>query len=142
MEDNKVVAPPVGQVAEGEKFPFVGVEAINTDFLKVFKFDSAEQLITTETKEFSAVCPFSGLPDIAQLVIKYKPRSGRCIELKSLKYYLTSFRQVGMYQEGCTKRIYDDLRDILQLAEGSIEVTTVYNVRGGFETTSVEGYID
>lgn len=141
MQDEKVVAPPVGQVAEGEKFPFVGVEAINTNFLKVFQFDSPNQVITTETKEFSAVCPFSGLPDVAQLTIKYRPKAGRCIELKSLKYYLTSFRQVGMYQEGCTKRIYDDLKEILQLGEGDIEVVTVYNVRGGFETTSVEGYI-
>lgn len=127
----------VNQTAEGMKFPFVGVEAILTGELKTFDFHSPKQLIETETKEFSAVCPFSGLPDIATLNIVYRPEGGKCIELKSLKYYLTSFRNVGLYQEGCTKRIYEDLKHVL--GTHKVKVTTTYNVRGGFETICTEG---
>lgn len=130
---------PVNQSAEGMKFPFLGVENIKTEELKTFDFDSVKQIIETETHEFSAVCPFSGLPDIGYLQILYKPRGKKCIELKSLKYYLTSFRNVGLYQEGCTKRIYNDLRNILKTH--SISVITKYNVRGGFVTTCQEGHI-
>jgi len=127
----------VNQSAEGKTFEFLGVESINTDFLKTFEFESKNQLITTKTDEFSAVCPFSGLPDIAKLVIIYKPTAGKCIELKSLKYYMTSFRNVGLYQEGCTKRIFDDLSKLLETKE--LYVKTVYNIRGGYLTTCEEG---
>ena len=67
----------------------------------------------TETREFSAVCPYSGLPDFATLRIEYVP-SDRCIELKSLKYYVTSFRNVGIFQEHATARIAEDLFGVLQ----------------------------
>jgi 7-cyano-7-deazaguanine reductase len=130
----------VNQVAEGKKFPFLGVEEIATSELKTFPFDSPNQLIETYTPEFSAVCPFSGLPDIAELTIEYHPRGGACIELKSLKYYMTSFRMVGLYQEGVTKRIYNDLREVLKT--DSICIRTTYNVRGGFVTTCTEGVLD
>ena len=122
--------------AEGKQFDFLGVEHIKTDYLETFDFKS-EQLITTETKELSAVCPFSGLPDIAYIKIDYYPDGGKCIELKSLKYYFVSFRNVGLYQEGVTKRIYEDLKQILNT--NRIRVITIYNTRGGFETTCSEG---
>ena len=108
--------------------------------MEVFNFDSHQQYIKTETDEFSAVCPFSGLPDIAYVKIEYYPLGGKCIELKSLKYYFVSFRNVGIYQEGATKRIYNDLKSILNT--NKIMVTTIYNIRGGFETTCIEGSIE
>ena len=123
--------------AEGLRFPFEGPEAIRTDFLETFEFDSPGQYISTETEEFSAVCPFSGLPDFARLRIEYYPEGGKCVELKSLKYYVISFRNVGLYQEGITKRIYDDLKKLLETPR--IRVTTVYLPRGGFHTTCIEG---
>ena len=123
--------------AEGKKFDFLSVSEINTGVLETFDFDSPRQKIITETREFSAVCPFSGLPDVANVTVEYYPEGGRCIELKSLKYYFTSFRNVGLYQEGVTKRIYEDLKNALQTRR--IRVTTVYNTRGGFDTTSIEG---
>ncbi len=126
------------QTAEGKVFDFLPETSIKSDELKIFPFESRSQRITTETKEFSAVCPFSGLPDIAYLKIEYIP-NGYCIELKSLKYYLTSFRNVGIYQEGVTMRIYDDLQQLLKTP--SLKVTTVYNTRGGFDTTCSEGTI-
>ncbi|MCG8334097.1 MAG: preQ(1) synthase, partial [Proteobacteria bacterium] len=83
------------------------------------------------------VCPFSGLPDYANLKIEYYPEGGKCVELKSLKYYMISFRNVGLYQEGVTKRIYDDLKKLLDT--NRIRITTVYLPRGGFHTTCIEG---
>ena len=126
--------------AEGKTFDFLDEEHINPSFLEVFKFDSPDQYIQTETKEFCAVCPFSGLPDIAYINIEYYPEGGLCIELKSLKYYFNSFRNVGIYQEAATKRIYDDLKD--KLNTNRIRVTSLYNIRGGFKTTCIEGKID
>ena len=126
--------------AEGKTFNFLDEEHINPSFLEVFKFDSPDQYIQTETKEFCAVCPFSGLPDIAYINIEYYPEGGLCIELKSLKYYFNSFRNVGIYQEAATKRIYDDLK--YKLNTNRIRVTSVYNIRGGFKTTCLEGKID
>ena len=125
--------------AEGKIFNYDDASKINADFLETFPFESVNQYIKTETNEFSAVCPFSGLPDLAKVRIEYFPTGKKCIELKSLKYYFTSFRNVGIYQEGATKRIYDDLSSILETKK--IQITTIYNIRGGFKTTCVEGSI-
>ena len=126
--------------AEGKIFNYDDASKINADFLETFPFESVDQYIKTETNEFSAVCPFSGLPDLAKVRIEYFPTGRKCIELKSLKYYFTSFRNVGIYQEGATKRIYDDLSSILETKK--IQITTIYNIRGGFKTTCIEGSIN
>ena len=126
--------------AEDKYFKFKSEKEINPDFLETFTFDSPNQYIMTETDEFSAVCPFSGLPDLAYVKIEYYPEGGKCIELKSLKYYFISFRNVGIYQEGVTKRIYNDLKT--KLDTDKIRITTIYNTRGGFDTTCIEGEID
>ena len=126
--------------AEGKIFNYDDTSKINANFLETFPFESVNQYIKTETNEFSAVCPFSGLPDLAKVRIEYFPTGGKCVELKSLKYYFTSFRNVGIYQEGATKRIYDDLSSILETKK--IQITTIYNIRGGFKTTCVEGNIN
>ncbi len=125
--------------ADGKKFEFLDETNIDPSFLEVFDFDSPEQYIKTETKEFSAVCPFSGLPDLAKVIIEYYPIGGKCVELKALKYYFTSFRNVGIYQEAATKRIFMDLKNILKSEK--LKITTIYNIRGGFETTCIEGVI-
>lgn len=118
--------------AEGRTIPFVGPEAIDVAVMETFGYEGPDQRIVTETKEFSAVCPYSGLPDYAVLRIEYVP-SDRCIELKSLKYYVSSYRNVGIFQEHATARIAGDLWRVLQPKH--LEVRTVYNVRGGFDTT-------
>ena len=123
--------------AEGKTFDFLDETHIDPQLIEVFNFDSPEQYIKSETDEFSAVCPFSGLPDIAYIKIEYHPTGGKCVELKSLKYYFVSFRNVGIYQEAATKRIYNDLRSALRTDK--LQVTTIYNIRGGFETTCIEG---
>ncbi len=123
--------------AEGKTFDFLDETHIDPQLIEVFDFDSPEQYIKSETDEFSAVCPFSGLPDIAYVKIEYHPTGGKCVELKSLKYYFVSFRNVGIYQEAATKRIYNDLRSALRTDK--LQVTTIYNIRGGFETSCIEG---
>ena len=122
---------------EGKSFEFLDESHIRPDFLESFDFDSPEQYIVTETREFSAVCPFSGLPDLAHVKIEYYPEGGKCVELKSLKYYLISFRNVGIYQEAATRRIYQDLKRLLNT--NRLRVTMSYDTRGGFDTTCVEG---
>jgi 7-cyano-7-deazaguanine reductase len=126
--------------AEGKIFDFLSEDTIRPDYLETFAFDSPKQYIITETDEFSAVCPFSGLPDYAYLKIEYYPEGGKCIELKSLKYYIISFRNVGIFQEEATKRIHKDLQNILNTE--NLKITTVYNIRGGFETTCIEGNLN
>lgn len=118
--------------AEGRTIPFVGPEAIEAAVLETFPYDGPQQEIVTTTGEFSAVCPFSGLPDIATLTLRYVP-SDRCIELKSLKYYVMSYRNVGIFQEHATARLAQDLQQVLHAR--ILTITTLYNVRGGFETT-------
>jgi 7-cyano-7-deazaguanine reductase len=119
-------------IAGGRTLPFVGPEHIDVAVLETFEYAGPQQEILTETDEFSAVCPYSGLPDFARLTIRYMPAE-KCIELKSLKYYVTSYRSVGIFQEHATGRIAEDLSRVL--APRWIEVKTVYNVRGGFLTT-------
>ena len=126
--------------AEGLKLAFDGEDKIRPELLETFDFDSPDQYILTETDEFSAVCPFSGLPDLAYVKIEYFPTGGKCVELKSLKYYFISYRNVGIYQEGATKRIYNDLKSVLETAR--LQVITVYNTRGGFDATCIEGSLD
>ncbi|MFP4086348.1 MAG: preQ(1) synthase [Desulfobacteraceae bacterium] len=123
--------------AEGRVFDCETPDQIRTDFLETFEFDGPDQYIKTETREFIASCPFSGLPDTGRLIIEYYPEGGKCIELKSLKYYVVSFRNVGLFQEGVTQRIYRDLKKTL--ATDRLRVTTIYNTRGGFDTTCSEG---
>lgn len=119
-------------IAEGRSLPFVGPEHVDVAVLETFPYEGPEQEIVTETDEFSAVCPYSGLPDFAKLVIRYVPGE-KCIELKSLKYYVTSYRNVGVFQEHATGKIAEDLHRCL--APKWLEVRTTYNVRGGFLTT-------
>lgn len=126
--------------AQGKKFTLDTVDKIRPDYLETFNFDSKDQYIITKTKEFSAVCPFSGLPDLAKVIIEYYPDGGKCVELKSLKYYFISFRNVGIYQEAVTQKIYSDLKNVLNTQR--LKVTSVYNTRGGFDTTCIEGDLE
>jgi 7-cyano-7-deazaguanine reductase len=119
--------------AEGRKFPFEGPEAVTPEVLETFPFEYAgrDSLVEISTEEFTAVCPYSGLPDFGTLTVRYLPGEV-CIELKSLKYYLTSYRTVGIYQEHAANRILDDL--IACCRPRWIEVMLDYRLRGGIHT--------
>ncbi len=110
-------------------------DAIDTAILEAIPFDfpgSATEVVYS-TDEFTAVCPWTGLPDFARLLVSYVPRD-RLVELKSLKYYLTSFRNVGILQEHAVNRILDDLVRLLEPV--SISVEAEYRERGGIKGTA------
>jgi 7-cyano-7-deazaguanine reductase len=88
--------------------------------------------IAMECPEFTCVCPRTGQPDFATLRIRYVPGQ-LCIELKSLKLYLGSYRNEGAFHEAVTNRILDDLVEALQ--PKSMTVVGDFNVRGGIHTT-------
>ena len=119
--------------AEGRRFPFDGYEKITPEVLETFPYEypqrDAEVVIATQ--EWSCVCPFSGLPDFGTIRIAYVPDQA-CVELKSLKYYLTSFRNVGIYQEHAANRVLDDL--VAYCRPRRVEVVLDYNLRGGLHT--------
>lgn len=118
--------------AEGRVLDFVGEDKIGTALLQTFPYEGPRQRITYETDEFSAVCPYSGLPDYGKVKIEYIP-ARLIVELKSLKYYLVSFRPVGIFQEPATARLYNDLHALLQ--PQWLCVTTAYRTRGGIDAT-------
>ena len=109
---------------------FSDSSAIRTEILDTFPYGGTRQTIEYSTREFSAVCPFSGLPDLGSVTIQYIP-SQKCIELKSLKLYFFSFRNVGIYQEHATDRIFSDLWNLVRPTWMQIE--TVYATRGGID---------
>lgn len=119
-------------VPEGMTFPFEKQDEIRADFLQTLPYKGQVQLVEYSTPEFSAVCPYSGLPDIATVIIEYIPDK-KIVELKSLKYYFVSYRNVGIYQEDATNRIFSDLYTLLKPKH--MKVTTIYNTRGGIDST-------
>jgi 7-cyano-7-deazaguanine reductase len=119
--------------AEGRRFPFDGEESVTPNVLETFPYEypSRDALVEIDSDEWSCVCPFSGLPDFGTLTVSYVP-SDACIELKSLKYYLTSFRNVGIYQEHAANRVLEDL--VACCAPRWMEIELDYRLRGGLHT--------
>jgi 7-cyano-7-deazaguanine reductase len=115
-----------------------GEEAIDAACLLAFEYEYPDQpaQVCIDTDEFTALCPWTGLPDYGVLKITYTP-SDLCIELKSLKYYLLSYRDVGIVQEHAANRVLKDLVSLCQPRWMRIDLD--YKVRGGLHTTvSVE----
>lgn len=96
------------------------------------KYQDKEYTITSETSEFTCICPKTGLPDFAKVIIEYSPDKA-CIELKSFKEYLLAYRSVGIFHEHVTNRILEDL--VKACAPRSMKITGVFNNRGGITTT-------
>ena len=111
------------------------------DNSKLLAFDYAyigqKSEISIDTEEFTAVCPWTGLPDFGTLTVEYIP-DRLCIELKSLKYYLLSFSNVGIVQEHAANRILNDLADICQPIQ--MTVTLDFRIRGGLHTKVTVSY--
>ena len=119
--------------AEGMTLAFDGEEKIDPELLETFDYDYAgrEAEVVIASDEWNCVCPYSGLPDFGTISIRYVPAE-RCLELKSLKYYLTTYRTVGIYQEHAANRLLVDL--VAACAPRRMEVTLDYNLRGGLHT--------
>lgn len=90
--------------------------------------------IRIEVPEFTCLCPKTGQPDFAELTIEYIADQ-LCVELKSLKMYVWSFRDEGAFHEAVTNRILDDL--VAATAPRFMRLTANFNVRGGIFTTVV-----
>ena len=84
--------------------------------------------------EFTCLCPKTGQPDFATLLLEYVP-DRLCVELKSLKLYVWSFRNEGAFHEAVTNRMLGDLADLLR--PRFMRLTAEFNVRGGIYTTVV-----
>lgn len=119
--------------AEGRRLPFDGVEKVAPQLLETFpyEFPGREAEVVISTDEWNCVCPFSGLPDFGTVTIRYVP-DRVCLELKSLKYYLTSYRTVGIYQEHAANRVLEDL--VAACKPLRMEVVLDYRLRGGIHT--------
>ncbi|HKS93238.1 MAG TPA: preQ(1) synthase [Gammaproteobacteria bacterium] len=84
--------------------------------------------------EFTCLCPRTGQPDFAELLLEYVPDEA-CVELKALKLYIWSYRDQGAFHEDVTNRILDDL--VAALSPRFMRLTAQFNVRGGLYTTVV-----
>jgi len=93
--------------------------------------------IAIDCPEFTSVCPKTGLPDFGTIRITYVP-DARCIELKSLKYYLISFRNRGIFYEHVTNEILDEL--VAAIAPRRMTVVGDFSVRGGIKTIVTAKY--
>ncbi len=89
--------------------------------------------------EFTCLCPKTGQPDFATLYLEYVPDE-RCVELKSLKLYVWSYRDEGAFHEAVTNRILDDL--VRATAPRFMRLTAEFNVRGGVYTKVVAEHRD
>jgi len=120
--------------------PTFDPSVVDPGILKVFPYEypSRETEMIHTTDEFTSVCPFSGLPDFGTITIRYAPKR-LCIELKSLKYYLFSYRQVRIYHEHVVNQILTDIVKVVQprwmIVEGR------FKTRGGIDTTARAEYL-
>lgn len=90
--------------------------------------------IRIELPEFTSVCPKTGLPDFGSLLIEYVPDK-LCVELKSLKYYILGYRNLGIFYENAVNRVLDDL--VAAVRPQRAAVTGTFNTRGGMRSTIV-----
>lgn len=117
----------------GRRFESRAEPGIDSSLLMAFDYDypGEDAEVVIDTQEFTAACPWTDLPDFGALTITYVPDRS-CVELKSLKYYLSSFAGIGIVQEHAANRILADLVECCRPAR--MEVTLDYNVRGGLHT--------
>ncbi len=116
------------------------VNAVCSDVLETFDYEYPGKLteIIMDTDEFTCLCPWSGLPDFANLIVLYVP-GRKCIELKSFKYYLLSYRNVGIVHEHVVNRILEDLVKVCDPTEMHVEME--FKLRGGIKTTVKASYV-
>ena len=93
-----------------------------------------DYLIHMEIPEFTCLCPLTGQPDFARLILDYIPER-KCLELKNLKLYVWSYRNLGAFHEAVTNRMLDDLAAAAR--PRFMRLTAQFNVRGGIFTTVV-----
>jgi len=120
--------------ALAEKLTILGEEVREPqDKLETFDNPSTrDYTITIETDEFTCLCPKTGQPDFARIEIDYRP-DARCVESKSFKLYLWSFRDKGIFHEACAAQILEDF--VAAVDPKYVSVTMRYGRRGGLDFT-------
>ncbi len=110
------------------------MSAPSRELLETFEnqFPQRDYVIEIVCPEFTSVCPKTGQPDFGTLTITYTPEA-RCVELKSLKMYLQSFRNAGIFYENVTNSILDDL--VAVLAPRKLQLVAAFTPRGGISTS-------
>ena len=119
-----------------KKFDPVKTDPNKTSLLEAFdnSFPDRNYLIIHKANEFTSVCPKTGQPDFGVITISYIAKK-KCVELKSLKYYLQSFRNEGIFYENVINRILDDL--VKLTAPKWMEVKGEFTLRGGLNSTVI-----
>ena len=102
-----------------------------------YEFPGRGIKINFEIPEFTAICPFSDFPDFATIRIEYVPNE-RCVELKSLKLYINSFREVKIFHEHVINVILEDF--VRACDPLSVEIEGDFNIRGNIKTTVRASY--
>ena len=122
-----------------EKLEMEDEDTIRADLLMAFNYEysGSDTSVSIDTSEFTAVCPWTGLPDFGSIYIKYVPDK-LCIELKSLKYYLMTYTKVGIVQEHAANKILEDLAKCCEPISMTIDLD--YKIRGGIHTSITCNY--
>ena len=102
-------------------------------------YPDRDYTIEISCPEFTSVCPKTGQPDYGTITIIYIPGE-KCVELKSLKFYMQSFRNQGIFYENVTNRILDDLVTVLE--PRWMQVTAEFTPRGGITTSVTVEYVE
>ncbi len=121
-------------------YPIQDPDTIKADVLEAipYAYKSARSIdITIRQPEYTSVCPMTGLPDNGCITVAYRPGE-TIVELKSLKYYLLQYRNVGMFYEHVVNRILDDLVQVLKPLKMS--VTGEFTPRGGISSIATAVY--
>src|ERR671939_784868 len=131
MPTTETVLPPVNR--QGLDIRSTPREEMNLFPLETFpyEFPGREIRINFEIPEFTAICPFSDFPDFATIRIEYVPNE-RCIELKSLKLYINSFRNIKIFHEHVINIILEDF--VAACAPLRVDIEGDFHVRGNIKT--------
>lgn len=115
------------------------IRSLKTPEIETWKNNYPDRDYVTEIDipEFTCICPKTGLPDFADIKIRYIADK-LCVELKSLKYYTFFYRDVGIFNENVVNKFLDDL--VAAVKPRWMEITGEFNARGGIKTTVVAEY--
>ena len=110
------------------------IKKLKTPVVETWKnqYPDRDYMIKIDIPEFTSICPRTGLPDFAQIIIRYIP-DRLCLELKSLKYYTVFYRDIGIFNEHVVNKMLDDL--VKSCKPRWMEVVGEFNARGGIKTT-------
>jgi len=137
MPATETILPPVNQ--QGLDIRSTPRQEMNLHALDTFPYEfvGREIRIKFEMPEFTAICPFSDFPDFAIIQLEYVPNT-RCVELKSLKLYINSFRQVKIFHEHVINVILEDFVAACDPLE--VEIEGDFHIRGNIKTVVSASY--